>query len=302
MFGTVLWDVYTPDRTREVHEALDGVASAEDNYGWASTAVYAFYDPDRAETHDNLDPLLYIGLAVDVPNRFAQHNGLQSARARSSKKEQIAHWFTQHDRLGFATFVQSPLDQAHVARFKKANVGDVDWSEEFAYDQDARLAITNLEGQLIETSRLSTGALPRWNRIGGSKTGAGHAMGGTGASLIALLTGVADNLFVARRSIRELWTDDEACEFEMDLLHPARTQALMSATDIPAASPAIRARLFDTTRGRALFADPFNAERIARLTARNYLESTTRASRSGARPNVTEGGCDGAAVEAAGRT
>ncbi|KSW29385.1 hypothetical protein [Cellulomonas sp. B6] len=281
MFGTVLWDVYTRDQTPEVHRALDGVASAEDNYGWASTAVYAFYDPGRTGTRNGVDPLLYIGLAVDVPNRFAQHNALYPTPARSCKREQIAHWFTEHERLGFATFVQSPLDQAHVARFKKAIDGDVDWSEEFAYDQDSRDAIATLEGQLIEASRLGTGALPRWNKVGGSRTGAGQAKGGIGASLIALLTGATDNLFVARRSIRELWTDDEACEFEMDLLHPARTQALMSATDAPAGNTEIRARLLDTARGRALFADAFNTERIARMTARNYLESSTRSSVSG---------------------
>lgn len=62
-------DAYTKEEKEEIAEALDDLCSPNDNYGWASAGIYSFWDYNTKE-------IFYIGLAVDLTERFKQHNGL----------------------------------------------------------------------------------------------------------------------------------------------------------------------------------------------------------------------------------
>jgi hypothetical protein len=281
MFGTVIWDVYGRDEVNDLHAAIEDLASATDSIGWSSSGVYAFYDPDPQAYSPSRHALRYLGLATDLSTRFAQHNGIISVKPGSSKASNIDAWFDTHNLLGYSAFVQSPLHQPNISRLKK-EIGStvVDWSSDFDHDIDARRSITLLEGQLIETAVLDRGALPSWNKIGGSKDGKSRALGGTGSALISLMEGAHDNLFVARRSIRELSNDSAAYFDESDTLHAARMQALMSAGTVGASNSDIISQLNVLAESRRSWSDLVDSERIAWIRDGGYLASTTRGSTS----------------------
>lgn len=273
MFGTVIWDVYRQEETEELSEAINDLASPTDSSGWSSSAVYAFYDPEPNDSSPG-EALRYLGLATDLPTRFAQHNGIQRVRDNSSKRRQIEAWFKDHQRLGFSAFVQSALAQAHTARFKKSSDTVVDWKQEFDSDIDARGAIARVEGQLIESAVLDRKSLPTWNKIGGSKEGQARASGETGRALINLMEGVSDNLFVSRRSIRELSNDPSWSHDESEVLHDARVRALASARNF-ASDKDILAELDTYEQQGHAQADSIIIERAARIK-NDYLFTTTR--------------------------
>lgn len=60
--------------------------------------MYAYWD---RETHE----LLYLGLASDLPGRFAQHNGLVK-HSGGNKTKEINAYFTDHEHLGFTVLLQ----------------------------------------------------------------------------------------------------------------------------------------------------------------------------------------------------
>ena len=66
--------MYGNDERTEMRDAIDDIASPLDSYGFASAGIYVFFDPIKFE-------VLYIGLAGDLAQRFAQHNGLASMPA-----------------------------------------------------------------------------------------------------------------------------------------------------------------------------------------------------------------------------
>ncbi|MET4581576.1 hypothetical protein ABIE21_001066 [Conyzicola nivalis] len=277
MFGTVIWDVFGRDEAEEVRAAIEDLASPTDGIGWSSSGVYAFYDPTSQRDASSSHPLRYLGLATDLATRFAQHNGIIPVKDGSSKFSDIDAWFRTHPLLGYSAFVQSPLHQANISRVKKTFGSTiVDWSSEFDYDVDARRSIALLEGQLIETSVLDRGELPSWNKIGGSVAGKSLAPSGTGSALISLLEGSHDNLFVARRSIRELSTDSSAYFDESDTLHVARMQALMFAGPSGATDSDIVAQLSRLAEPGHVWSDAVGSKRTVSIRDDGYLESTTR--------------------------
>ena len=69
MFGTVIIDAYQKSETMEWAEAIEDLCSPNDSYGWASAGIYCFWDYYFEE-------ILYIGLAVNLSERFKQHNGI----------------------------------------------------------------------------------------------------------------------------------------------------------------------------------------------------------------------------------
>jgi len=71
-------DDYQAHEAQELREAIDDLASPLDTYGFASTGVYIFFDPDTKD-------ILYIGLARDLSERFAQRNALIKMAAKSCK-------------------------------------------------------------------------------------------------------------------------------------------------------------------------------------------------------------------------
>jgi hypothetical protein len=277
MFGTVIWDVYRRDEARDLHAAIEDLASPTDNIGWSSSGVYSFHDPTPQGKSPSSRALRYLGLATDLSTRFAQHNGIIPVKPGSSKFSNIDEWFDAHPLLGYSAFVQSPLHQANISRVRK-DIGStvVDWSNEFDHDIDARRSIALLEGQLIETAVLERGALPSWNKIGGSEVGKSRAPGGTGAALISLMEGEYDSLFVARRSIRELANDPVAYFDESDYLHSARMQALLSAGPSGASDRDVVSQLSRLATPGNFWSDPATSERIVSIRDDGYLASTTR--------------------------
>jgi hypothetical protein len=123
MFGTVIIDAYKKDETYEIAYAINDICCANDNYGWSSAGIYCFWNYYTRE-------IFYIGLAVDLHQRFMQHNGLAKVDNNSCKYDEITGYFDSYDKIGYTIFVQSPLSQPTIYKNKKLyknkdNPGDI---------------------------------------------------------------------------------------------------------------------------------------------------------------------------------
>jgi hypothetical protein len=208
---TVLWETYADDEREAVWSALKSLLTV-DSPDWSRKGVYGYWDPATRK-------LLYLGLATNLPERFAQHNGLIS-HSGGNKREQIDAWFAGHPRLGLTTMIQA----AAVALLDQIN----DLSFTMGARSDEIIALG--EGQLIELHRKEQGSRPPWNGVGGAMRGRDLAVD-SGASLIPILAARRDSLFVARRSLRELAGDSQARVWEATI-HAARMRAVMEAHDV----------------------------------------------------------------------
>jgi hypothetical protein len=232
MFGTVVRDVFVEDEKGELHEAIEMMCSP-DSYGWASVGIYCFYDPDLSEIGRTRSPVLYIGLARDLPERFAQHVGIIQYPKKSCKRRQIKEWFDSHERLGYSCFVQSVLGQVNThrerARFSKKFHDEErdDWLG--SHPTEGLESTKSIEGTLIEAHRIVYSKRPCWNAIGGSVAGASLAAGGGLDDLLPILGGVRDSALLARSTFRELLKDSNFAEFESSILHAARVNLIMKS-------------------------------------------------------------------------
>lgn len=172
MLATVIIDTYSAKETELIAEALEEVASTKDHYGWSSSGVYCFWNPSTRK-------ILYIGLAVDLPTRFGQHNGLLDCPPNCCKREKIDAFFQENSQLGYSLLVQSNLSQAACSRWEKANPGKLEslckryelMDREEAkqlLNADVEQEIRTYEGALIEAVETNTGAIPPWNKIKGA--------------------------------------------------------------------------------------------------------------------------------------
>lgn len=234
MFGTVLRDVFASGERAEMRNAINELCAPTDTYGWASVGVYAFFDPEPKDL--SLPPLLYIGLANDLSDRFAKHAGLKGSNPAGSKLAEINAWFDGHTSLGYSCVVQSALAQVGTYRQRAAKSSG-------EHPEYGLASAKLIEGQLIETYRIAMGVRPPWNENAGSAQGTEAAADGSLEALLPLLDGRQDSLFVARRTIRELASDATSTHFESDLLHLARTTALSRAVDTGARDEDILAEL-----------------------------------------------------------
>jgi hypothetical protein len=96
MLCTVMWDAYASDERADVHSALETLLQSGSD--WSRKGVYAYWDVNSHE-------LLYLGLASDLPTRFAQHNALTS-HGGGNKKNEIDAYCAGQPLLGFAVMVQ----------------------------------------------------------------------------------------------------------------------------------------------------------------------------------------------------
>jgi hypothetical protein len=253
VFGTILHDVFADGERLDVHTALEELCSPLDSYGWASVGIYAFFDPSALPSPSSMtraaafskagSRVQYLGLARDLPERFAQHTGLIRFPERGCKVRQIEDWFSQHPALGFSCFVQSPLAQVNTHRerdrFRRAAHDEEMPAGMIDNPPDGLESAAVLEGQMLETFRILQGSLPPWNKVGGNAFGAAHAIEGTGDGLYLLMEGDHPSLFRAQRTIRQLSRDPSATAFEMGPLHTARMETLLAATDERAGDTAI---------------------------------------------------------------
>lgn len=198
MLCTFIHETYSLTDARQLSEALVDLFSPLNEDGWASSGVYCFYD---IETHE----VLYIGLALDLAQRFNQHNGLVSVDPNSCKYSEISQWFTSHKKIGYSVLVQSALSQPSFRKFNmRYGLSAEEMEMQYGYlVKEGYEAIVNTEGLLIEAHKLNKGKMPRWNNIGGSLMGR-EAATATHFCLLQLFTGEVDDWMVARKSITEI--------------------------------------------------------------------------------------------------
>jgi hypothetical protein len=225
MLGTIILDAYRTDERKEVVAALDELCSPRDLYGWASAGVYCFWNRiDRT--------ILYIGLSVDLPLRFREHNRLRKIVARGNKAQQIDTYFAEVDYLGFSIFLQSPMAQSLSARALLPFGADGPSVRELYGHTVAHgtESIRRAEGIWLEAHRQAYGWLPPWNRIGGLAK-ARVDVGPTTALAFDVLTGRRDSLIAARHTLREI-AASPTLEGVESFLHGARQLALPFGRDI----------------------------------------------------------------------
>lgn len=213
-------DVYRSCDMPALRAGIDRLCSPLDYLGFASVGVYVFFDPSSHRT-------LYIGLARDLSERFAQHNSLVKMSDTGCKRLQINGWFERNETLGYAAFVQSPLDQASVHRqagTSSAAFYDEESNVFWGYEPGGLDNVRTTEGVLLSSHLNTHGRLPPWNKIKGARHAPELATPG-GYLLLEMAAGAVDSLLVARKSIRELAADPTALAFE-EALHVGRLGAI----------------------------------------------------------------------------
>jgi hypothetical protein len=210
MWGTYLLDIYKQAEASEMRDALESLLGPESGSAWSTGGVYLFWRPDTREP-------LYVGIAGDLPVRFAQHHGLRGCPAAGCKREQISAYFAgEREELGYTILAMSHLSQVSTSRQRKVldlkSRDLIELNEEFS--EEAIDEIRALEGRLLAYNRVRFGHLPRWNTSPGRiSRDVADADDGTMASAV----GAFDNLLQARKTIRQLAASDLWNMFEQHL-------------------------------------------------------------------------------------
>ena len=220
MLTTVIADAYRENEKAKIVEALDMLCNANDVYGWASAGIYCFWD---YHTRD----VLYIGLAVDLTERFKQHNGFfLGIDLNTCKKQQINDYFKNNEKLGFSIVVQSSLSQPAIKsverQFESLFAGNPTIKE---IGRDGKDGIQRLEGILIEAYKRANGSLPKWNKIGGSIQGQLVASPAN-FKAFSILNATSPHYLLSRSTLREISHDPKLERYEK-FLHSVRLLAPM---------------------------------------------------------------------------
>lgn len=221
MLSTFIREKYKLKDIPELAEAVNDLFDSDVDYGWASSGVYCFWDPNSYE-------ILYIGLAVDLAQRFRQHNGLVSAQPNTCKFPEISKWFKSNAQIGYSVLVQSSLSQPSCKKFNmRFGLSREEMVEQYGeLVKEGHEAIVNTEGLLIEAHKKATGKIPCWNKVGGSVFGGGKATSGH-IYLLKLFSGELDDWMVARKSILHLSRNATHEKWENDL-HAIRSHAIIT--------------------------------------------------------------------------
>jgi hypothetical protein len=213
MLCTVIWDAYGWGDRRAVWDALRYLLPPDgQRQHWSRKGLYVYWDPAIHE-------MLYTGLATNLSERFAQHNGV-IRHSGGNKLADITAWFDEHPHMGFSVMLQAA----------GVEFSDAIHRASFTLGADSSHVIKAAEGQVIELHRLERGRLPAWNGLGGVMRGQEWATK-SARSVIRILTAESDSLFVARRSLRDLAADDSAQDHEVTI-HGGRMHALMSSHEV----------------------------------------------------------------------
>jgi hypothetical protein len=211
----VVYEIYETDERNAVLAALTKLLGSGQRE-FSNAGVYVYWDNKSHE-------ILYLGLARDLCERFAQHNGLVS-HGGGNKAKEIDAYFEQRRTLGLTILIQS----AAISVLEE--IGEID----FTLGAVARDLIAVGEGQLIEMHRLAYGDWPAWNRTGGSKQGQRWAT--PALSLLEMLAGKRKSLFAARNRLRPLTESFKLMYFE-STIHAARLRAVQQAHDVSFSMP-----------------------------------------------------------------
>ena len=219
MLATIVLDAYRYSERSEVAQALKDLLSPYNS--WSTAGIYCFWD------YDSKDPL-YLGLAVDLHQRFLQHNSLLKAKPNACKSKQIKEYFQRHDRLGFSIMLQSNLSQPLTRKITKHywdfwQKADADYKENFGADGIKNIRL--MEGVAIEAVKNHSGSLPPWNGMSGSLEGSARATPGH-IELVRLLTNRSVNDNVSRATLRELVAGDNTYGMFESFMHGLRISSL----------------------------------------------------------------------------
>lgn len=222
MYGTIVQNSFTKTEAPRIAEFLEDLCSPNDSYGWSSTGIYTFWDYD---THE----ILYIGLAIDLTERFKQHNGLIRSSKSGTKNSKIQEYFQSNNRLGYSVLLQSPLGQA-ITRKNFPSFSPLFRNDSKNYTvrdfnkENTKVDLRELEGLLIESFNKIHGHLPLWNSVGGSMAGQAKAKDKHYELLNAFTTNDYSP-FVSRSTLEELSNDPTLERYE-NFLHVIRFRML----------------------------------------------------------------------------
>jgi len=212
-FGTFIADAYSKNEAKEIADSLEEICSPTDLYGWSSSGVYSFWDYYTKEIY-------YIGLAVDLGERYKQHNGIVAADNDNCKHKRINEYFSKNKKLGYTIFVQSPLAQARTHRNKSDHDDNALWISE-----ESKEDIKVIEGSFIEAFRKRHGKFPKWNKVSGSTVGKRRVTSEMYDQMANCLTGYQHDFLVSKSSLREIAQDAQIGYFEI-VLHGVRMSML----------------------------------------------------------------------------
>jgi hypothetical protein len=203
MLATIILDAYKEEDAKEVKAALEENFNAADlSSGWSSAGIYCYWNYSTKE-------VLYFGLAVDLFERFKQHNGLIKTKSVGTKTKEIKNYFSKHEKLGFSIMVQSSLSQPFTSKLKKKyrDVWMLNPKEIEEIGADGKDSIQLMEGALIKAHKDSIGSYPSWNQMGGSLLGQ-YRTKPEDWELAQRFTDITPNGNSSRSSIRELKTNN----------------------------------------------------------------------------------------------
>lgn len=167
MLGTIILQPYTKKETKKVAESLNELCHPNENYGWSSAGVYSYWNYYTKE-------VLYIGLTIDLTQRFKQHNGFYSSTDKKTcKVEKIHEYFEKNEKIGFSILVQSIISQPFTTRLKRRKKSKLEPYPSYkdVYGDEGIESIKYQEGLLIETYKQTNGKIPEWNKMNGAKSG-----------------------------------------------------------------------------------------------------------------------------------
>jgi len=245
VLATIVQDAYRVTEKSAVSSALHNITEPR-NGNWSSAGVYSFWDYHTKE-------ILYLGLAVDLAQRFDQHNGETGISSVGSKSKEIRRYFESHEKLGYSIILQSALSQPITRKLKDGFPGFFSQPASAHYDvgEDGRNSIRRMEGILIESYRSLFGRFPAWNKVGGSAEGQRSASP-KNYPLLKILNTSEINKFVSRVSLRELAENSEYNSHEA-YLHSVRIMPSPSTDAINLMSRMLGENQFEVIRRTGYF-------------------------------------------------
>lgn len=217
MLGTVVIEKYKKIETSTILTALENLILVNSD-DWSTAGIYCYWDYYKSE-------VLYIGLAVDLIERFKQHNGIVKCPSNSCKFDEITKYFKSNEYLGFSIILQSQLLQPFNYREKQKYKGvysDVELKKILGNEGYNDIRYT--EGVLLEGFKNKYGRLPSWNKIGGSINAQRIAKNKNVKLLESLITN-QPNKYTACVSLKELSKSSLFNKYEA-YLHSLRTSIL----------------------------------------------------------------------------